>query len=170
MLKYLTINFVAIVVLLIPIRIIGMDSDIEKSTVSEAKSDSSIAIKSPRGAMIRSLVVPGWGQFYNGKWFKGIVVIGTEVGIVANAYYLDNKLDQSTTEYEQEFYRDNRNLSYWWLGAAILLSMLDAYVDAHLYDFDESENLTLNLHDTTVGNHTSFSGGRTISLTSRYRI
>ena len=30
--------------------------------------------------MLRSLFVPGWGQLYNGKWFKALVIGGTEIG------------------------------------------------------------------------------------------
>jgi TM2 domain-containing membrane protein YozV len=149
---------------LIPFELIGMD-------IGDAKSDSSTVKKSPKGAMIRSLLVPGWGQFYNGKWFKGIIAVGAEAGLVANAYYLDYRLNQSTTDYEREFYRDNRNLSYWWLGAAIILSMLDAYVDAQLYDFDESEDLSLNFKDVDamIGASGTISFNRAVCLTYRYR-
>ena len=31
--------------------------------------------RSPKGALLRSLAVPGWGQFYNGQYIKGPVVI-----------------------------------------------------------------------------------------------
>lgn len=103
-----------------------------------------IETKSPTGAMLRSLALPGWGQFYNGKWFKGVLAIGVETGLVLNAIYLNAQLEKSTDPYDQEFYRNNRNLSFWWLGATILLSMLDAYVDAHLYHFDESTELSFH--------------------------
>lgn len=108
---------------------------------AQIRSDT-IATKSPTGAMLRSLALPGWGQFYNGKWFKGVLAIGVETGLVINAIYLDAQLDKSTHPLDQEFYRNNRNLSFWWLGATILLSMMDAYVDAHLYHFDESTDLS----------------------------
>ena len=101
--------------------------------------------KNPRGAMLRSVFVPGWGQFYNGKWFKGIIVAGTECGIVINAIVQNEYAKNSVTSLEREFYLDNRNLSYWWLAGAILYSAIDAFVDAHLYDFDESPDLSLNL-------------------------
>ncbi len=117
--------------------------------LSEPQSDlhsqiqqDTIETKSPTGAMLRSLALPGWGQFYNGKWFKGVLAMGVETGLVLNAIYLDAQLDNSTDPFNQEFYRNNRNLSFWWLGATILLSMLDAYVDAHLYHFDESSDLS----------------------------
>ncbi|MBN2000847.1 hypothetical protein JW935_25075 [candidate division KSB1 bacterium] len=99
--------------------------------------------KSPSGAMLRSIVVPGWGQLYNGKWFKAILVAGTEIGLIANAVLQNQLAVQSINKFDREFYADNRSLSLWWLGAVILYSMGDAYVDAHLYRFDESPRLSL---------------------------
>lgn len=93
--------------------------------------------KNPTGAMIRSAVFPGWGQWYNGKKLKALIVFGVEAGIVLDALRLERKVNTSSGE-ERDFWLDRRNLRFWWLGAAILLSMLDAYVDAHLADFDES--------------------------------
>ena len=101
--------------------------------------------KSPKGAMLRSLIIPGWGQFYNGKWFKGIIIGGTEIGLITNAIIQNQFVVQAETEFEKEFYRENRSLSIWWLGAVILYSITDAFVDAHLYDFDDSPNLSMNM-------------------------
>ena len=108
---------------------------------AQAPSDT-VEKKNPTAAMLRSLVVPGWGQFYNGKWFKGIIIAGAEVGLVANAIVLNQWAKEAETEDERYFYLDNRNLSFWILGATILYSMADAYVDAHLFNFDESPELT----------------------------
>ncbi len=99
--------------------------------------------KSPTGAMLRSAVVPGWGQLYNGKWFKAILVAGAEIGLVANAVIQNQLAVQANNPFDRAFYEDNRSLSIWWLGAVILYSMGDAYVDAHLYRFDESPRLSL---------------------------
>lgn len=97
--------------------------------------------KSPRGAMLRSIFVPGWGQFYNGKWLKGLLIAGAELGLITNAVVLNKWANEATTDEEYYFYIDNRNLSFWLLGATILYSMADAYVDAHLFQFDESPDL-----------------------------
>jgi len=94
--------------------------------------------------MLRSLFVPGWGQLYNGKWFKAIIVAGTETGLVVNAIVQNQLAVAAENELDREFYRNNRSLSIWWLAAVILLSMGDAYVDAHLYKFDESPDLSLS--------------------------
>lgn len=97
--------------------------------------------KNPTGAMLRSIIFPGWGQWYNEKRFKAVLVFGVEVGIVANTIRQNQKVQASKSDLEREFYLENRRLSNWWLAGVILLSMIDAYVDAHLYEFDESPDL-----------------------------
>jgi hypothetical protein len=106
--------------------------------------------------MLRSAAVPGWGQVYNHKYVKAAAVVGVEGFLVVKALqelkrenqaldrqgaiiesggdvtdpdYVQAVLDQSTHR--------NRKISYIWFGvAAHLLSMMDAYVDAHLASFD----------------------------------
>jgi len=109
--------------------------------------------KSPTGAMVRSLLFPGWGQWYNNKKLKALVVFGAETGLLINSIYLNQKVVQSQTDYEKEFYINNRNLSVWWLVGVTLFSMADAFVDAHLADFDESPDLSFLKVDIDVINH-----------------
>lgn len=119
----------------------GGDRSVDRADRSVAtKTDS---VKSPQGAMLRSLIFPGWGQWYNGHRLKAVVVFGAEVGLLANSIYLNQKCQASQTTLEREFYINNRNLSNWWLLGVILFSMADAFVDAHLYRFDESPELSL---------------------------
>ena len=100
------------------------------------------SVKSPTGAMIRSIIFPGWGQLYNKKYFKAVLAFGAEVGLLANSIYLNQKYVASKNELDREFYVNNRNLSNWYLLGVILFSMADAFVDAHLSDFDESPDLS----------------------------
>lgn len=120
--------------------------DVPSDSLSQPQHQEStkdtIVTKNPTGAMLRSIFVPGLGQFYNGKWLKGIVIAGTEFGLITNAIVLNQWANDAETEDERYFYLDNRNLSFWLLGATILYSMADAYVDAHLYDFDDSPDLS----------------------------
>ncbi len=115
----------------------------EPAVVDTTAQDTTV-YKDPTGAMLRSLLVPGWGQFYNGKWFKGLLVAGTEIGLGINAYILNQWAQEATSEEYRLFYLENRNLSFWLLGATILYSMADAYVDAHLYNFDETPELSFD--------------------------
>lgn len=114
--------------------------------------------KNPTSAMLRSLAFPGWGQLYNGKWFKAGLVFVAETGLVINALYWDYQAQKATSSWDRDFYRDNRNLSFWWLAAAVLLSIGDAYVDAHLSTFDISTNLSADAW--TVGVKCRLAWGR----------
>ena len=41
----------------------------------------------------------------------------------------------------REFYRDQRDQFYLYAGLVYLINIVDAYVDAHLFDFDVSDKI-----------------------------
>jgi hypothetical protein len=110
------------------------------------------------GALLRSVAVPGGGQFYNRKYIKGVVVFGVETTFITLAaiewsrMHTHKRNFQNTDypdrywEFEQfEFYEDRRNLFLWITAGIVFLSMFDAYVDAHLYNFDREEVRDLSI-------------------------
>lgn len=97
---------------------------------------------SPRSVMFRSLVVPGWGQYYNHQYLKAALVCGAEVGLLTTAIYWNNKANAANNRDDKLFYQNNRNTANWFLLGTVILSLLDAYVDASLADFDESPDLS----------------------------
>ncbi|MCH8284912.1 hypothetical protein IIB79_00105, partial [candidate division KSB1 bacterium] len=99
------------------------------------QEDSLKAGKSPRNAMIRSLFVPGWGQLYNGKKIKSLIIFGVETSVISAIFVQNNRLSDSKTSENRSFYRDERNKFIWWFGGVIIYSVLDAYVDASLQGF-----------------------------------
>jgi hypothetical protein len=128
-------------------------SDSLKINAKKIQKDSvrQVSKKSSKRAMIYSAVVPGLGQWYNGKKLKAIVIFGTEIGLLINSIDLNQKYQvekaRLTTDplYDKraiDFYLNNRNLSTWWLVGVTLFSVLDANVDAQLFDFDESPTLS----------------------------
>jgi len=116
-----------------------------KKSVEDSTKDAKLKTKSPKAAMIRSLVFPGLGQFYNEQYVKAAIVLAGQGTLVGFLFYYNNRARESTSPLEKEFYEDRRNLMYWWIGAATLLSMLDAYIDAHLYDFDTGPDLAIRI-------------------------
>ena len=112
--------------------------------------------KSGRVALFSSLLVPGLGQLYNERAFWSVVAAGVEfyfIGDIIVQQRLTNHFrtlknqpidpnDPEQVAKQQEYtvlfllHRDNRVQSTWLLGLTILLSGLQAYVDAHLFDFD----------------------------------
>lgn len=122
-------------------------------TRADSAAQASQPKTEPWKVMARSAVVPGWGQLYNHQPLKAALVVGTEGTLVALALRelkLQNDAAQRAADaaafgdtaaeslaiLETETHR-NRKISWiWWAVAAHLLSMADAYVDAHLSTFD----------------------------------
>ena len=100
------------------------------ASANEAHGDST-GVNVPRRAMLRSLVLPGWGQFYNGKKVKGSVIALAEVGS-AVAYFV--RRDQLKNAGSSE-----RNVYFFTTIGVVLYGMADAYVDAYLDRVDWAE-------------------------------
>jgi hypothetical protein len=105
--------------------------------------------KSPTVAMASSMVLPGLGQLYNGRRIKTIIAVGA-FGYYLGTAWLEAKeaqrslkardaLDPNTFEWREEdawyqFHKESARDYLWWSGAVWLITVLDAFVDAHLYD------------------------------------
>ncbi|MFQ5708179.1 MAG: DUF5683 domain-containing protein [bacterium] len=101
--------------------------------------------KSPTGALVRTLFIPGWGQWYNEQKVKAVVAFSARAFLVGLAIYYNNRVQNAANSSAKETYRDRRNLTYWLIGGVTLISMLDAYVDAYLFDFDEGPDLSMRM-------------------------
>lgn len=115
----------------------------------DSRSASAVSHKkSPSGAALRSLVIPGWGQYYNGKKIKAGLAFAGEAGLLGAALYWNSRAAEAKRANDDDnrlLFEDWRNGCYWGLAALIVYSMLDAYVDAQLSDFDESPALDATL-------------------------
>ena len=72
-------------------------SSIQKASAKKALSDSLKSKHSPRKATIRSLIIPGWGQAYNKKYWK-IPIVYTAIGIPIGTFIYNKKLYKQTSE------------------------------------------------------------------------
>jgi hypothetical protein len=69
---------------------------------------------------------------------------------------------EQALENKREYYRRYRDLSYIGMAAIYVLNMIDATVDAHFYNFDVSDDLSMKLqpvimeHDPVTGNTLGF--------------
>ena len=97
--------------------------------------------KSSTGAMLRSAILPGWGQLYNGQKLKAALVFGGGLAIVGNAIYYNQLAVESSVLEGKETFEGYRSRALWWLLAFYVLNILDAYVDAELWDFDTGPDL-----------------------------
>ncbi|MBC8124968.1 MAG: hypothetical protein H7X70_04475 [Candidatus Kapabacteria bacterium] len=119
--------------------------------------------KNPTTAVIYSLCLPGLGQVYTETYWKVPLFTGT--ALVTGWLFFRNNADFNNTSdlYDQalasgnnpgatalllrqrEAFRDNRDLA----GVIFLLTYglaaVDAYVGAHLYDFDVSDDVSMGI-------------------------
>ncbi len=133
-------------------------SQAEQSDSVTVQSDTAkfVMQKSPWGAVLRSAIIPGFGQFYTESYWKIPVIWGFlgyfvyEWGNSNSSYiqYRDLFLEslKSSSAGNQsyyrlrEFYKDQRDLFAVYIGLTYFLNLVDAYVDAQLFDFDVSKN------------------------------
>jgi hypothetical protein len=131
------------------------------------KNDT-IALKThtPKKAAIYSAVFPGAGQFYNRRYWKmpiiyaGLFVTG---GLIAENNQLYNEYkDEAINRYNynvveaypdlsnqqvldnMNYYEKRRNINILFFLGVYLLQIVDATVDAHFFNFDVSENISLH--------------------------
>ncbi|MFZ1291699.1 MAG: DUF5683 domain-containing protein [Melioribacteraceae bacterium] len=129
----------------------------QDSTQTNSENDTTFVMqKSPTGAMFRSAILPGWGQLYNESYWKIPIIWGVSAWFIYAwnrqndnyKYYKDlynislSETSNGNSDYKQlrDFYRDDRDLFAIYLGLTYFLNIIDAYVDAHLFDFDIGMN------------------------------
>ena len=104
---------------------------------SDADTTAADSIKTtPRGALLRSAVLPGWGQVYNKRPLKGALFGTAALALLSSGIAENRSLGQAQTPDEHERRADRRNTRFLFLGLVATFAALDAYVDAHLADFD----------------------------------
>jgi len=159
-LKKITIKILFLV--LISVFGLNAQSDTLKTIDNSQKDTVFIMQKSPWGAVLRSAIIPGWGQIYNGSYIKAGVVWGVTGWFIYNWVYNNNNYTDYRDKYEgvrysastdplvtynkqlylkyRDFYRDQRDMFAIYMGIAYALTLVDAYVDAHMFDFTVKED------------------------------
>ena len=138
----------------------------DSSNTVEQNDSVFVMTKSPWGAVGRSALLPGWGQYYNESYWKIPVVWGvlgwfTYLYVENNDLYkqyrnlysesLENGAGDSYYRDARDLYRNERDKYALVLGLSYLLHLVDAYVDAQMFDFDVTESPVtrepqLNMH------------------------
>lgn len=150
------------------------DSAVKNNTNTFSKTDTVKKYK-PRTAIIRSALIPGWGQFTNKKYWK-IPIVYAALGITTVIFFRNTKQyreardsytnaidgDPSndylipqpyfTVKDQPERIRNFRNQVRQNVDYTVLffiafwgLNVVDAAVDAHLKTFDVSDDLSLQI-------------------------
>ena len=116
------------------LKINSMSLFTHSSQLDTAKLLSDEALKSPWGAVARSAVLPGWGQIYTEHYLKAALVFSINAYFVYQIYHYE----MLWRDDKNEGYRSKRNQNTWYFALSYLLTMVDAYVDAYLYKFDDA--------------------------------
>ena len=120
-----------------------------------------------------ALIIPGGGQIYNRKYWKLPIVYGDDdPNTKSYEDFLPPNADISGQEerYKEIFrkrkdlYRRQRDLSIFAFIGVYLLSVIDAYVDAELSDFDISKDLGLKIEPVIFNDGRNKIGGNAIGL------
>ena len=98
-------------------------------------------------AMVASAVYPGLGQLLNGKEPKAVIVSAVETFLIASLVMEDRRARNSLRLYKQtnsdahyddySEHFDRRQTLVWWAVVGAIYGLADAYVDAHLSDFED---------------------------------
>lgn len=138
---------------------------------------------SPSSVMRRSMVLPGWGQVTNRQIWKVPIIYGMLAGLTYYTYLMDqnyrdyraayyNSFPDQTDErfgptppyidpgtnpeslrFNRNVYRNRRDLTVIGVLLAYGLNLVDAYVFAHMRDFDVSDDLSARIHLSPFNGH-----------------
>ncbi|UOQ71980.1 DUF5683 domain-containing protein [Hymenobacter cellulosilyticus] len=158
----------------------GPDSAVVSTpTVTDASRRTAklfgIAMTEPSKAGLLALMLPGAGQIYNRKFWKLPLVYGAIGGTLYGEFFYQSRYKEYETALEDfaagrkpsgpnadlipdstravrglSVYRTQRDVFIAYSAVAYGLTILDAIVDAHLKDFDISDDLGLQWQPTLI--------------------
>ena len=111
----------------------GRPAAAAKAAADSTRTDS---LPSAQGAFLRSAVLPGWGQFYNGRPVKGLVLGAASATALAAVVVEHRRIRPSRTPEQHQEHISRRNSRLLYFALSVALAATDAYVDAHLADFE----------------------------------
>lgn len=145
--------------------------DVAAPVISDSVHLDSVKIKTPpnpKKSALYSLVLPGSGQIYNGNWWKTPFVYAAIGGSIAYLQFNQSRYKRFKTALELELakkpheftgkinspealrnlrnkYDKNTQTSY--IGVVVVYGIvaIEAFVDAHLQNFDISDDLSIKV-------------------------
>ena len=106
---------------------------VAKAAVDSVRQDDGRL--SPRAVLVRSAVLPGWGQAATGHGLKALLFAGAGAGWLTSAIVESARVGDAPTPQEHENRAARRNTRVLLYLVTATLSALDVYVDAHLENF-----------------------------------
>ena len=143
----------------------------EAAARRRARVRSPIVLKrfeAPRWVMLRSALLPGWGQIHNRAWLKAIGIGGGEIAFAAQIWRDERELNR-LSRLADEAQAANDEVAFgarinaynarlaaetnrrWLLGGLLAYALVDAYVDAHFANFKAEFDVPPPASDGTSG-------------------
>ena len=155
-------------------------------TVQQLSSRKRLFEPNPKRAALYGLI-PGGGQIYNRRYWKLPIVYGAIGGLYYNASLNQKEYRRFRNAYQSELqgnphefsnlnlpanvlknyrdlYRKNMEESYIFMSLTYLLSIAEAYVDAHLRNFDINEDLSGRIRPSWIVQGHQITPGLGVSL------
>jgi hypothetical protein len=148
--------------------VIALSSPIVAQTDSLSQATPNIKVTlfkpkrlTPAQVTLYSALIPTFGQFYNRAYWKLPLFLGLGSWFAYNFIQQNNLYATYRDRYQnalaqtpvppnadfnrrlRDFHRGQRDEFAVYIALAYALSILDAYIDAHLFDFDTSDVLTI---------------------------
>ena len=182
----------------------------EKNSDIGSDDNINDTVPDPSSVWRKSMMIPGWGQVVNEQTWKVPLIYGLLAGLTyysilmdqnyrdyrAAFYnsqsdnedqrfgptpeYIDPNTNPESLRYTRNLYRNRRDLTFIGILLGYGLNIVDAYVFAHMRDFDVSDDLSANisidnpLYSTgrgPINNPVSaFSGIKSVSAVFRFTI
>jgi len=120
----------------------GYSLFMQNTQLDTAKLLSDDPVKSPWGAVARSALLPGWGQIYTEHYLKAPLYFSINAYFAYQIYHYE----MLWRDEKNEGFRSKRNQFTWYFALSYLLTMVDAYVDAYLYKFDDAMRIAHHLN------------------------
>jgi len=164
-------KYIIIIILVCSFKIVSAQNLITVNDTS-AVSDSYVNNHSPHKATMYSALIPGLGQVYNRKYWKLPVIYGLTGAFIYAFDFNNDRYNKYKNAYAQmsagditefegytsedillrlkENYLRNRDLNVIVLAAVYMLNIVDATVDAHLYDYKITEDVSMNVQPSII--------------------
>ncbi len=150
----------------------GQETNAQYSKEAAIPDTTFLRQHSPHRATFYSAVLPGLGQIYNQKYWKVPVIYAGFGGLIyyagynnfvynkyKSAYEVKLRIANGDTSLEDEYsyltttavsnlkdsWRRYRDLCFIGIGLLYVAQIIDADVDAHLFDYDISEDLSMRV-------------------------